>query len=95
MTPAPFSPRAQDEYDEAYLFFLEVGKADAFADAVAAARARIADDPTALPLQPGNDRVRRCRVSRFRYDLLFVTRPAGPLVVAVWHLHRDPADRPG
>jgi hypothetical protein len=39
------------------------------------------------PLTPN---VRRCRLSRFPYGVLYVHEPDGIVVVAVMHMHRNP-----
>lgn len=97
MTSVPMTGRALREYAAARGWLLGRGRTERparFAAAVRAARDRIAADPTSLPLHPGSDRVRRCRVAGFDYDLLFTARPSGPIIVSVWSYHRNPADRP-
>ena len=92
--PVAFSARAISELNDVVDFYVGCGQAGRFLAAVRTARARIAADPTSLPLDPNSTAVRRIRVAGFPYDLLFKVPPSGPLVVSVWHLHRNPADRP-
>ena len=95
MTPVTTSPRADGEFADALVYYDARGRGRAFLAAFDAAVARIAADPTSLPLQPGHGTLRRSRVGGFPYDLLFRVRPGGAQVLSVWHHHRDPADRPG
>ena len=98
MTPVSFTPTAVAEYRDARGWHRGNGRPDLarkFAAAVRAARARIAADPTSLPLHPGSGGLRRIRVNGFPYDLLFRVRPGGVQVLSVWNHFRDPADRPG
>ena len=89
-----YTDRALDELADADDRYHRVGVGAKFLRALDAAETRVAADPTSLPLQPGDDRIRRCRIHGFPYDLLFDSQPGGPVVVSVWHLHRNPADRP-
>jgi plasmid stabilization system protein ParE len=49
---------------------------------------RAMDNPKQFPRLDG--RVRRGRVSRFPYGLVYVVRPGEIYIFAVMHLHRDP-----
>jgi toxin ParE2 len=61
-----------------------------FLDEVRFARRQIADHPNAW--HPLGDGVRRIRLGRFPYQLVYVVDGAEIVVIAVAHLHRAPED---
>lgn len=81
---------AEIELDEAIRRY-EVqasGLGDAFLVEVLSAATRIAQYPEAWQLL--DEGVRRCRLSRFPYGLIYVIEGGNVLVLAVAHLHRKP-----
>jgi hypothetical protein len=81
---------AEIELDEAIRWY-EVqasGLGDAFLVEVLSAATRIAQYPEAWQLL--DEGVRRCRLSRFPYGLIYVIEGGNVLVLAVAHLHRKP-----
>ena len=61
---------------------------DAFLVEVLSAATRIAQYPEAW--QSLDDDLRRCRLSRFPYGLIYAIEGGDILVLAVAHLHRNP-----
>jgi plasmid stabilization system protein ParE len=59
-----------------------------FVAAVEGALVRIKDDPLKFRLVDSD--VRKCRVTRFPYGVIFREREGHIQVIAVMHLHRDP-----
>lgn len=81
---------AEIELDQAIRWYSEQapGLGDAFLIEVLSAADRIARFPEAWhPLGAG---IRRCRLSRFPYGLIYAVDNGDILVVAVAHLHRRP-----
>jgi len=78
------------ELDEAVAWYraLAPGLAERFLDEVRAARQRICDHPDAW--HPLGDDVRRFRLERFPYGIIYVINEAEILIVAIAHLHREP-----
>ncbi len=81
---------AEIELDEAIRWYdaQALGLGDAFLVEVLAAVHRIALYPEAWHLL--GDGVRRCRLSRFPYALIYSADKNDILVLAVAHLHRQP-----
>jgi plasmid stabilization system protein ParE len=85
-----FLELAELELDQAIRWYGDQapGLGDAFLIEVLAAADRIARFPEAWhPLGSG---VRRCRLSRFPYGLIYIIDESDVLVLAVAHLHRRP-----
>lgn len=59
-----------------------------FAAAIDEAIQLIAEYPGAWPLISA--RVRRCRISRFPYGILYRVKTGEILIVGIMHLHKDP-----
>jgi hypothetical protein len=81
---------AQQELDEAVSYYnAQVrGLGDAFLLEAIAAIERIRQFPGAWHPLGGN--IRRCRLRRFPYGLIYHAETEGTLIVAVAHLHRRP-----
>lgn len=81
---------AEIELDQAIRWYEEQapGLGDAFLIEVLAAADRMSDFPEAW--QPLDEGVRRCRLSRFPYGLIYAIEDGDILVLAVAHLHREP-----
>ena len=81
---------AEIEPDEAIHWYSEQapGLGDAFLIEVLSAADRIARFPGAW--HPLGEGVRRCRLSRFPYGLIYTIDEGDILVLAVAHLHRRP-----
>ena len=93
--------RADREFAGAVRYYHRAGGerlAVRFVAAFDAAVARVGADPASLPVAFESARrgpVRRCPLGRtWPYDLLFTVGTSEVAVVSVWHLHRNPADRP-
>ena len=83
---------AQQELDEAasYHSSQAPGFGDAFALELVAAIDRIRRFPEAW--HPLGDEVRRCRLRRFPYGVVYAKLEGGILVLAIAHMHRQPGD---
>jgi len=81
---------AQRELDEAVSYYngQVAGLGDAFLLEAIAAIERIRQFPDAW--HPLGENVRRCRLRRFPYGLIYHADESGVLVVAVAHTHRRP-----
>ena len=81
---------AQRELDEAVSYYngQVAGLGDAFLLEAIAAIERIRQFPDAW--HPLGENVRRCRLRRFPYGLIYHADESGVLVVAVAHSHRRP-----
>ena len=81
---------AEVELDQAIHWYTAQapGLGDAFLIEVLSAADRIARYPDAWP--PLSEAVRRCRLSRFPYGLIYTIDKGDALVLAVAHLHRRP-----
>lgn len=86
----PVSRDAEIELDQAIHWYRAqaLGLGDAFLIEVLATADRIARFPEAW--QPLGESVRRCRLSRFPYGLIYTIDNGDILVLAVAHLHRRP-----
>jgi ParE toxin of type II toxin-antitoxin system, parDE len=87
---ARFLDIAAIELDEAIRWYnaQAPGLGDAFLVEVLAAVHRITIYPEAW--HPLDDGVRRCRLTRFPYGLIYAIDNSDILVLAVAHLHREP-----
>jgi plasmid stabilization system protein ParE len=85
-----FLETAEIELDQALHWYESQapGLGDAFLIEVLSAADRIARYPEAW--QPLEEGVRRCRLSRFPYGLIYTIDHDDILVLAVAHLHRRP-----
>ena len=81
---------AEVELDQAIRWYaaLSPGQGDAFLVGVLSAADRIARFPEAWQ-QLDND-IRRCRLNRFPYGLIYTIDSGDVLILAVAHLHRRP-----
>lgn len=81
---------AVDEFNEAVDWYRgqSAGLAEKFAAEVQVACQRIAEHPHAW--HPLGEGVRRFRLKRFPYGLVYVVEAGDILVLAVAHLHREP-----
>jgi toxin ParE2 len=81
---------AEQEIDEAVSYYngQVAGLGDAFLLEAIAAIERIRQFPDAW--HPLGENVRRCRLRRFPYGLIYHADESGVLVVAVAHTHRRP-----
>jgi plasmid stabilization system protein ParE len=81
---------AEIELDEAIRWYAAQapGLADAFLIELLAAADRVSRFPEAW--QPLDEGVRRCRLNRFPYGLIYAVEDSNILVLAVAHLHREP-----
>ena len=81
---------AEKELDEAVSYYNNqvAGLGDAFLLEAVAAIERIRQFPDAW--HPLGENVRRCRLRRFPYGLIYQADETGVLVVAVAHTHRRP-----
>ena len=81
---------AQGELDEAIAYYNSQapGLGDAYLLEALAAIERIRRFPDAW--QPLGEQLRRCRLRRFPYGLIYAVDEGGILIVAVAHTHRRP-----
>jgi len=81
---------AQQELDEAIVYYNSEspGLGDAFLLETVAAIDRIRRFPEAW--HPLGDQIRRCRLRRFPYGLIYSKDEEGILILAVAHTHREP-----
>ena len=81
---------AQQELDEAIAYFNSEspGLGDAFLLETVAAIDRIRRFPEAW--HPLGDEIRRCRLRRFPYGLIYSKDEEGILILAIAHTHREP-----
>lgn len=90
MTPVSLLAPAQRELDEAIAYYEAqvAGLGDAFLLEILRVFDLISRYPDAW--HPLGAHVRRCRLSRFPYGVVYAREPAGIVVLAVMHLHRKP-----
>jgi len=90
MKPLTFLPPAEEDLTEAYLYMLtrSHGLAEALLRCVESAAQQVQHNPQAW--HPVGFGVRRKRVARFPYALLYREYPERLVVLAVMHLSRDP-----
>jgi toxin ParE1/3/4 len=88
--PFQFHPIAREELRHAARDYEQAmeGLGFRFTRAVRAAMNRIEMNPEWF--RAVEDGIRKCRVSRFPYGLLFRVREGEIYIIAVMHLHRDP-----
>lgn len=81
---------ARRELDDAVSYYNDqvAGLGDAFLLEAVAAIERIRQFPRAW--HPLGEAIRRCRLRRFPYGLIYHAEESGILVVAVAHMHRRP-----
>lgn len=85
-----FHPEAQDEFEEAVLYYegCEPGLGWDFALEVRETIQNVITFPRTWPALEGD--VRRCLTHRFPYGVLYSIEGDAVLILAVMHLHRDP-----
>jgi plasmid stabilization system protein ParE len=90
MSPVEFHPAARGEFIESARYYQaqSSGLGRRFAAAVRDAVHRIQESPLLYRVLEGD--VRRCRVLRFPYGVVYRTKPKRIEVLAVMHLHRQP-----
>ena len=90
MKPIRFHPAALEEFREAAHYYedKQKGLGLRLTDAVESALGRIRSQP--LLFRVVTENVRKCRVARFPYGVLFRERRDDIEIVAVMHLHRYP-----
>jgi len=90
MSPVEFHPAARGELilSAQYYQAQSPGLGRRFASAVRDAIHRIQEFPLLSPVL--EDDVRRCRVLRFPYGVVYRAKPERIEVLAVMHLHRQP-----
>ena len=88
--PFQFHPLAREELRHAARSYEQAqeGLGFYFTRAVRSAMSRVELNPEWFRIICED--VRKCRVLRFPYGVLFRRRPDGLYIVAVMHLHRDP-----
>jgi toxin ParE1/3/4 len=87
-----FAPAAIDDVRQAFDFYesQRAGLGAEFAIELARAIRRAIESPEAWPSLTA--RLRRCPTKRFPYGVLYSAAGGELTVVAVMHLHRDPAE---
>lgn len=85
-----FHPLASQEADDAFAHYQALDRrlAAEFVEEFESAIARILAFPKAWQQLSGT--VRRCRLNRFPYGIVYKLLDSEVLIVAVMHLHRDP-----
>jgi len=92
---ATFRPAAVADLEEAYRWYeaRRTGLGTEFLDAVEDALAEVVERPMAYGFV--HRHVRRVLLRRFPYGLFFVAERASVVVVACFHVRRNPARWPG
>jgi len=90
MSPVEFHPSAREELVQSAQYYQAqtAGLGSRFAAAVLDAVRRIQESPLLYRVIEGD--IRRCRVLRFPYGVVYRIRPACIEVIAVMHLRREP-----
>jgi plasmid stabilization system protein ParE len=90
MSPVEFHPAAQGEFIQSAQYYQaqSPGLGRRFASAVLDAVRRIQESPLLYRVVEGD--IRRCRVLRFPYGVVYRAKPERIEVLAVMHLHRQP-----
>jgi toxin ParE1/3/4 len=90
MSPVEFHPAARGELIQSAQYYQaqSPGLGRRFASAVRDAVHRIQEFPLLSPALEGG--IRRCRVIRFPYGVIYRAKPERIEVLAVMHLHRQP-----
>ncbi len=90
MSPVGFHPAAREELIQSAQYYQaqSLGLGRRFAVAVRDAVHRIQEFPLLYPAL--EDDIRRCRVHRFPYGIVYRAKPERIEVLAVMHLHRQP-----
>lgn len=85
-----FLAPAKNEFDEAIAYYekQKPGLGWEFTQEVKATIQRIVNHPDAWAKL--SDSVRRCRVKRFPYGVVYTRGGDGIIIVAIMHLHRKP-----
>ena len=86
-----FHPEADEEFTEAVAYYerCEPGLGLDFTREIHTAIRNAVEYPTLWP--EIEDEVRRCLVHRFPYGVLYSIEPDGLFILAIMHLHREPA----
>lgn len=81
---------AQRELDEAIAYY--EAQVSGLGDAFLLEALRVFDLVARYPeaWHPLGSEIRRCRLSRFPYGVIYAAPPEGIIVLAVMHLHRKP-----
>ena len=90
MSPVEFHPSARDELIQSARYYQTqaAGLGSRFSSAVRDAVRRIQEYP--LLYRVIEDDIRRCRVLRFPYGVVYRIKPGRIEVITVMHLHREP-----
>lgn len=90
MSPVEFHPAAREELFQSAQYYQAQshGLGQRFAMAVRDTVRRIQEFPLLYPAL--EDDIRRCRVLRFPYGVVYRVKPERVEVLAVMHLHREP-----
>ena len=90
MKPVVFRPAAASDIEEAFLWYeaQRLGLGDEFLQAVESGISVIVDQPLASPVV--HRQIRRALLKRFPFGLFYVVRSEEILVVACFHVRRDP-----
>ncbi|MEQ1776406.1 MAG: type II toxin-antitoxin system RelE/ParE family toxin [Burkholderiales bacterium] len=90
MIPVSLLAPAQRELDEAVAYY--EAQVAGLGDAFLLEALRVIDLISIYPdaWHPLSADIRRCRLSRFPYGVVYMQEPEGIIVLAVMHLHRKP-----
>jgi toxin ParE1/3/4 len=90
--PAAFRRAARRDVEDAALWYEErrVGLGTQFRDEVEAAVRLAAEQPLRFPRK--HKQVRAVRIRRFPYSVFFIPEPSRIVVLAVFHVRRDPVN---
>jgi plasmid stabilization system protein ParE len=88
---ALFTPEAQVELDEAYLYYeqQQEGLGEVFIEAIRKTQDRICHFPQAW--QPLSARTRRALMSRFPFGIIYYIAHDEIVIIAIAHVHRKPS----
>ena len=85
-----FQPEALEEYSDAVRYYAQRSSelAQSFINAIEEAVFRVRETPARYPIT--EDNVRRCRVKKFPYSILYSVEPDYILILAVMHGKQRP-----
>ena len=85
-------PAAGRDIAEAYAYYSEHSRGDAFMASVDQVLNQIVDRPLMYPVV--YDEVRRALLRRFAYSVFFIVETTDVVILAVHHQRRDPSSQP-
>jgi plasmid stabilization system protein ParE len=90
MIPLYFHAEAKEEASAAVTYYetQQAGLGKRFIDVLADTLHRIQTNPRLFPIVEGN--IRKCRIIRFPYGIIYRCRRNKIEILAVMHLHRKP-----